>query len=125
MDEHAFDQINVVPFIDIMLVLLTIVLSTSTLIASGHLPLELPQATSAKNDLPEPQVIEINPQGVVYHAGEPITLPNLQAVLSGISRSTPVLIRADKELKLQAFIDVLDIVKELKFSQVSLQTQSN
>jgi biopolymer transport protein ExbD len=35
----------------------------------------------------------------------------------------PILIRADRELSLQGFVDVLDIVKNLGFKRVSLQTQ--
>ena len=45
MEEKEFDNINVIPFIDIMLVLLTIVLTTSTFIAPGAIPMELPQVS--------------------------------------------------------------------------------
>ena len=41
MKEKEFDYINVIPFIDIMLVLLTIILTTSTFIAQGAVPVEL------------------------------------------------------------------------------------
>lgn len=44
---HRKDGLNVVPFIDIMLVLLAIVLSISTFIAQGKIKLDLPEASSA------------------------------------------------------------------------------
>jgi len=47
MDEKEFDYINVIPLVDVMLVLLTIVLMTSTFIATGTLPVELPKATKS------------------------------------------------------------------------------
>ena len=47
MDEKGFDGINVIPFIDIMLVLLTIVLTTATFIANGTIPVNLPKAESS------------------------------------------------------------------------------
>ena len=47
MDEKEFDYMNVIPLVDIMLVLLTIVLTTSTFIASGVIPVNLPKAAGA------------------------------------------------------------------------------
>jgi Biopolymer transport protein len=45
MEEKEFDYINMIPFIDVMLVLLTIVLTTSTFVATGVIPVELPRVT--------------------------------------------------------------------------------
>ena len=42
MDEKGFESINVIPLVDVMLVLLTIVLTTSTFIAMGAIPVQLP-----------------------------------------------------------------------------------
>ena len=58
MDEKEFDYINVIPFIDIMLVLLTIVLTTSTFIARGAIQIELPKAS--KNQVDTNQVVYLN-----------------------------------------------------------------
>lgn len=43
-----FDEINVIPFIDIMLVLLVMVLTTATFVNQGIIPVELPEAKAAK-----------------------------------------------------------------------------
>jgi biopolymer transport protein ExbD len=45
-----FESINVVPFIDIMLVLLVIVLTTATFVAKGVIPVELPSSKSAEKE---------------------------------------------------------------------------
>jgi biopolymer transport protein ExbD len=44
MEEKEFDYINVIPLVDVMLVLLTITLTTSSFIAGGMIPMDLPKA---------------------------------------------------------------------------------
>lgn len=51
------DGLNIVPFIDIMLVLLCIVLSISTFIASGHIKLSLPNADSSIKNIEKSQIV--------------------------------------------------------------------
>lgn len=122
MENSQFDYINVIPLVDIMLVLLTIVLTTSTLVASGAIPLELPHASKQHDDSRKLQTIVIDKKGLVYFDGSQISLYGLKQAFVAADPTTPVLIRADKELVLQVFVDVLDVVKQLKFSNVSLQT---
>jgi biopolymer transport protein ExbD len=125
MDEQPFDHINVIPFVDIMLVLLTIVLTTSTLVATGAIQLQLPQASAHRKDLLTPQTIEIDKSGVVYFHSVAVDRAALGAKLDPIDRNTPLLIRADKTLVLQTFVDVLDIVKNRGFLRVGLQTETS
>lgn len=124
MDEKEFDYINVIPLVDVMLVLLTIVLTTSTFIASGAIPLTLPKASSSRVEALKTLVIEIDPQGKVYFNSSVISLSVLQERLQPLQRATPVLIRADRGLQLQEFISVLDVVKSAGFQKVSVQTES-
>jgi len=58
MDEKEFDYINVIPLVDVMLVLLTIVLTTSTFIATGALRVELPKATKSPAEIAKTLTIE-------------------------------------------------------------------
>jgi len=125
MDEQQFDHINVIPLVDIMLVLLTIVLTTSTLVATGAIQLQLPQASAHKKDLLKMQTIEIDKSGIVYFNSIAVDLASLGSRLDPIDRNTPLLIRADKTLVLQSFVDVLDIVKNRGFLSVGLQTQTS
>ncbi len=124
MDEQQFDHINVIPLVDIMLVLLTIVLTTSTLVATGAIRLQLPQASAHKKDLLKMQTIEIDKSGIVYFNAVAVDRAALGRKLDGIDRTTPLLIRADKTLVLQTFVDVLDIVKNRGFTSVGLQTET-
>ena len=124
MNEKEFDYINVIPLVDVMLVLLTIVLTTSTLIAKGSIPLQLPQASANREDALRTQTIEIARDGTIYYNAAPVCRQALLDALMRMDRSTPVLIRADRKIALQTFVDVLDVVKTEGFTRVSLQTES-
>ena len=123
MDDQGFNNMNVIPLVDVMLVLLTIVLTTSTFIAVGAIPVELPQASSADNAPLKTKTIEIDETGNLYLESQPVSLTVLQERLHPLERSLPILIRADKSIALQIFVDVMDVVKGLGFSKVSLQTE--
>ncbi|MDH3360623.1 MAG: biopolymer transporter ExbD, partial [Desulfobulbaceae bacterium] len=113
MDEKGFDSINVIPLVDVMLVLLTIVLTTSTFIAVGAIPVELPQAESSSSETLKATTIEINRQGDLYLNAEPSSVDHLRIALTQLQRSQPILIRADKDIALQLFVNVMDVVKGL------------
>ncbi|HAO21637.1 MAG TPA: biopolymer transporter ExbD [Desulfobacteraceae bacterium] len=123
MDEKEFDYMNVIPLVDVMLVLLTIVLTTSTFIASGGIPVELPKASKSIEETSKAQIVSIEKNGGIYLNSAQVSLEKLKEDMRRIPRETPILIRADKDIRVQAFVDVLDIVKNLGFRKVSLQTQ--
>ena len=52
-----------------------------------------------------------------------MSLISLAAVLEGVDRETPILVRADKSLALQGFVDVFGAIKQLGFTHLSLQTE--
>jgi biopolymer transport protein ExbD len=123
MEEREFDVINVIPFIDIMLVLLTIVLTTSTFIIQGAMPVELPRASRNQAEMLKTQTIVIDRSGQLSFNGRRVTMAALCDCMVEIGRGTPVLIRADRHLILQTFVDVMDRVKNMGFRKVSLQTE--
>lgn len=124
MKDKPIDGLNMVPFIDIMLVLLTIVLTTSSFIASGRIPVHLPQASASAPDNSQIETIEIDAEGQVFHAGEPVSLDGLAQRLSSLAPDTPCLLRADKRVALQSFVDVADLLKQKGFSKVAVQTEA-
>lgn len=123
MEEKGFDYINVIPFVDIMLVLLTIVLTTSTFIATGGIAVQLPKASQNSEETLKVRTIEIDRKGTIYFTGAPVTISSLRETLKALDRNSPFLIRADRDLQLQTFVDVLDTVKNSGFQKVSLQTE--
>ena len=105
----------------IMLVLLTIVLTTATFIVTGHIPVDLAQAQHSAPSQPSPTVLTLTLQGAVYLNDQPVS--DLAAALNGLPRATPVMVRADGGLALRDFIDLVERVKALGFSQVSLEVK--
>lgn len=126
MDEKAFDSINVIPLVDVMLVLLTIVLTTSTFIATGIIPLELPKAENSEQaEQLQPLIIALNRDGQIFLESDLLPLKLLRTALAKHERTSAILIRADKSVALQSFVEVMDLVKGLGFKKVSLQTETS
>jgi len=123
MEEKEFDYINMIPFIDVMLVLLTIILMTSTFVAGGIIPIELPRVVAEHEKAMKSHIVEIDNAGIIYFQGEKITLPALREKVLSIPRDTSFLIRADKNIPLQNFVDVIDVIKTIGFKKISLQTE--
>jgi len=124
MDEKPFETMNVIPFVDIMLVLLTIVLTTSSFIASGRIPVNLPQASKNVMETDKSMIIELTAAGSMFINGKAVTLESLKAELAPIGKETGFIIRADRDISLQRFIDVADLLKQLNFKKVAVQTKN-
>jgi biopolymer transport protein ExbD len=123
MEEKEFDYINMIPFIDVMLVLLTIVLMTSTFVAGGIIPIELPKVVAEHEKVMKSNVVEIDNTGGIYYQGRLVTLPDLRQKVVSVPRDASFLIRADKSIPLQNFVEVIDVIKTLGFKKISLQTE--
>lgn len=123
MEEKEFDYINVIPFIDIMLVLLTIVLTTSTFIARGAIPMEIPRVSSHQPGTLKSISLEIDQRGALWVNAKPVPLAELGDELRTFAPETPVLVRADRGVALQVFVDVMDVIKNRGFNKLSLQTE--
>lgn len=124
MLDKPFESMNVIPLVDVMLVLLTIVLTTSTFIASGRIPVNLPQASSGNTQKQKAQVVQIAPDDTLYLNGKAVSLEEFRNGLRDADRQAPYLIRADREVRLQKFIDVLDILKQMNFTKVAVATEN-
>jgi biopolymer transport protein ExbD len=118
MDEDI-DSINVVPLVDVMLVLLTIVLTTATFIATGHIPVDLARAPHAAARQETPVVLTLTLDRRLFLGDRPVA--DLAAALSATSRQASVLVRADGGLELNAFVALVDRIKSLGFERVSLE----
>jgi len=119
-----FDQINVIPFIDIMLVLLVMVLTTATFMKQGIIPIELPKAKdSQKDNIKKEITIYINAKGIIYFEKEKVNNKTLEEKLSKISKEQVVILRSDKNSKFQDFVNVMDILKKLHHEQLYIVTK--
>ena len=123
MEDKHFDYMNVIPLVDVMMVLLTIVLMTSTFIASGIIPVELPKVSEDQKAVAKTATIIVDNRGLFYFDSAPVTLQGLREKLDKLKRETPVLVKADRYVAVQACVDVLDLLSSAGFKKVGLQTE--
>ena len=120
-----FDQINMIPFIDIMLVLLAIVLTTATFVSQGLIEVNLPSAervSEAPADK-EPLEIAINAQNELFFAGEKLSQAEIETRLASLSTDTLIVLRVDKAAVFEPFVKLIDLLKKHQFKNLSIQAQ--
>jgi biopolymer transport protein ExbD len=121
---RRFDQINVIPFIDIMLVLLAIVLTTASFIAQGKIPLDLPEAASAAPlQTGEALEIAVNKAGLIHLDGELIHRHALDERLAALAPDTAIVLRVDAAAEFRAFVAVVDRLKAHELNRVTIVTR--
>ncbi len=118
------DSINVIPFIDIMLVLLVMVLTTATFVKTGLIPVDLPEAKGASAEhKPSELKLTIKKDGSLWiDEKTQVSLEQFeQKVLQGGKEMTVVLY-SDKEAAFQNFVGVMDVLKRLGHEQLYIVT---
>ncbi|WP_394954733.1 TonB system transport protein ExbD [uncultured Helicobacter sp.] len=117
------DGLNVIPLIDVMLVLLAIVLSISTFIAQGQIKVELPSSNqqSAPNDSPT-VLLSIDKEGNIFFDSASVDLPTLRDKIFALDNKTLLKLEIDKSSKFETFVQVADILKEKGHENVSIAT---
>lgn len=119
-----FDSINVIPFIDIMLVLLAIVLATASFISQGKIEVNVPQSQSKtpvqSTDFAE--LITITKDGKYYYQDKPITLDALDNTLSTFEQADKITIKIDAESSFQQFVHITDLLSKYALKKVAVVT---
>ena len=118
------ESLNIVPFIDIMLVILAIVLSVSTFIAQGKIQIELPQGANQEQQKDEKKVkVLINKENQIYLDDILVGLEELKVKLESLEAKTMVELHSDKDAKFETFIQIVDILKGKGHENFSIATQ--
>ena len=118
------DTINVIPFIDIMLVLLAIVLTTATFLVEGRLEIRLPKATAEPGaEVVERVEIAIGREGEYYLDAAPVALVPLAARLAALDLETAIVLRVDADARFERFVTVVDLLKARGLERVSILTR--
>ncbi|MDD3008938.1 MAG: TonB system transport protein ExbD [Arcobacter sp.] len=124
MKLKKYDSINVIPFIDVLLVLLTIVLMTSTFISKGIIPVSLPKASNADNiKVNKEVIIFIKEDGTLLCNNDIEGLENIKEHVLQFPKDTPIHINSDKNAKFDIFVSVLDMLKQYEYSSISIVTK--
>lgn len=121
-DMHAMNEINLIPLIDIMLVLMIIFLVTATVI-NPSVPLELPKTSATVQQTP-PKVIQISidKDAGLYWDDEPLTMQQLQERLMAESQKQTdpsIHLRADKQARYETVAEVLAVASEAELTKIA------
>lgn len=121
-----FETINVIPFIDIMLVLLAIVLTTATFIAQGKIKINLPVSNASDTSTAQtPVEIKVSESGAFFMRDKSITLEALDQELSKLTVATPLLLKVDKSAQFDFFITLLNLTERYQLKNIAIATQSS
>lgn len=121
MGDGEIDEINVVPLVDVMLVLLTIVLTTATFVVNGRIPVDLARAGAVEPAQAAPLVLSLTHEQRLFLNDVPVG--DLAAALGSQPRSQPIVVRADGRLALSQFVELVDRVRAMGFERVSLEVR--
>ena len=121
--KDSFTEINIIPLVDVMLVLLVIILTTASFMTTGNIRVDLPEATSA-NTLPRISLrLELARDGTIRLDDIPVSMNELKTALSGKDRESAIMVSADRDVTLQPFISLIDGLKKEGFNHISVQTR--
>ncbi len=124
MKMKRIDSINVIPFIDIMLVLLVMVLTTATFVKTGLIPVDLPEAKGAAAEhKPSELKLTIKKDGTLWLGDkEQVSLEQFEQKVVAGGREMTVVLYSDKEAAFQNFVGVMDVLKRLGHEQLYIVT---
>ena len=124
MRRERFDKMNVVPFIDIVLVLLVIVLATASFVNNKTIKVDLPAASTKKKEDKKNIIIAIDKEGKYYFAQEEMPFEAIKKKLAALDpKKDSVSLHTDKKTDFHYFVDVIDFMKEKGFENISIVTQ--
>jgi biopolymer transport protein TolR len=121
----ALSEINVTPFVDVVLVLLIIFLVTAPMMLRG-IDVKVPK-TETKNVGPEERLmLTVTKERAIYLDDQLITLPRLERVLGGLRQRNPraaVFLRADEGVPYGVVVKVMDAVKKAGIERLGMVTE--
>lgn len=119
------ESINVIPFIDIMLVLLAIVLTTATFIAKGSIKVNLPQASAKPTKIEKPTEITLATNGKLYLNDIEIRKDKLLLNLAQTQKDRTITINGDSQMKYDYFVSTIDTLTAAGYTHISITTKRN
>ena len=125
-DHEVFDEINVVPMLDLAWNLLIVFMIVVTASVQG-ISVNLPKASAAASKVKATtKAITITAEGTMYLDSFPVTFAELENRLmqyKAVDPNFPVVVRGDEKIAYKNVIAVLDLLQKLEITQIALVTQ--
>ena len=117
-------EINMVPFIDITLILLIIFMVMSPLLVQMQLTVDLPKSNSVNTQAEDDVIrIDVEKNGTITVQNKKLALKNLERELilrMGKANKKTILVQADKDVPIQQVVNVFDIAKKLGAAKLGI-----
>ena len=121
----SLSEINVTPLVDVMLVLLIIFMVTAPMMHTG-IDVELPETRNVREANPEERIIlSISRQGDLFYGSEAINFAEVPDRLKQDAKGPKdaIFLRADKDVRWNSIVSVIDAVRGAGFSEIKLVTK--
>ncbi|MFL2661665.1 MAG: protein TolR [Alphaproteobacteria bacterium] len=124
--KKTMSDINVTPFVDVMLVLLIIFMVTAPLLTSG-IKINLPESSVIlKNEKKDPVTVSINSKGEIFIQKKKFSKEQLikkLSVLKKNNKNLKIYIKGDKKLDYGKVMDLMNLINSSGFKKVALVTK--
>lgn len=126
-------EINLIPFIDVLLVIIIFLMLTTTYSKISGIEIDLPTAAASNQTPPDEIVVSVSAAGVVVVDGQSLNRPSIDGVAlafkqaaqrKGSAKPPVVSINADAKATHQSVIDVMQAAHQAELSQISFATRS-
>ena len=125
-ERDIISEINVIPLVDISLVLLIIFMVTANYVMTNFIKVDVPKAESAKaGEFSKVLNITITKDAAIYFMDKPVSLNELKSRLSGFTRNNPdpeIILNADKNVNFKSVVSVIDILSDLNINKINIAT---
>ena len=121
----SLSEINIVPFVDVMLVLLIIFMITAPILQSG-IDVNLPKTQTVKEISEERLVVTIDRAQLIYLGNDPVNIHDLGNKVHAQMRnpqSDAVFLRCDETVPFGTFATVVDTLRQSGIANVSVVTE--
>ena|SRR5438552_1528087 len=119
-------DINMIPLIDVSLVLLIIFMVMTPFLVQQQIRVNLPRSISSSETPDQPIVIGIQRDGEMTLNGTAVGGGDLESALKPLlakNQERPVMIQADRDLALQKVVSVMDIAKRLQVARLGISVE--
>lgn len=122
-DDAPIAEINIVPFVDIILVVLIIFMVTTPFIVKPSININLPKAASGEETVPSQMNLTISPKGETFLNGDPVSDEEISQMAKESLAQNPdiqAIISADRDVPHGRVITVIDLVKSAGITKFAI-----
>lgn len=126
-DDDAITEINVTPFVDVMLVLLVIFMVTATYIVNQSINVKLPKAATAEDAGTRNLAFVLDKESNLYLDGAPVLVESLPEKIKEVSKgdheTLSALITADEATPHGSVVKLIDVIRKHGITEFSINVE--